>query len=90
MHDPEWTDEDRAWHLAWTAEDEGTCRGCGQPLDLVVTDDLREADKRLHTSTRVVWCVGCRGREQRQHDMHNGPEYERAGSRVVAEVREKG
>lgn len=32
MHEAPWTDEDRAWHLAYMAERDERCSGCGQPL----------------------------------------------------------
>lgn len=31
--EPLWTDEDRAWHLAYYAEVAEVCPGCGLPLD---------------------------------------------------------
>lgn len=31
--EPLWTDEDRAWHQAYSAELAEVCPGCGLPLD---------------------------------------------------------
>jgi hypothetical protein len=53
--EPLWTDEDRAWHLAYYAELAEVCPGCGHPLD--ECRDPKSAGKWRVVSQR---CEACR------------------------------
>jgi len=71
--EPEWTDKDRAWLLAYLAEQDETCKGCGNPLD-----ECR--DPKTAGRWRVVHqtCEACRVAEA---DADNQAEAARAGGK---------
>lgn len=54
VHDPEWTDEDRAWLLALLAERADTCPGCGHPADEAHN---RATERQWQVQTSV--CQAC-------------------------------
>jgi len=49
-----WTDEDRGWLLALRAEEQETCSGCGQPLDV-----CRDPKTAGTWTPRVDVCQAC-------------------------------
>lgn len=55
VRDPEWTDEDRAWHLAYQEDLDNRCPGCGNYLD-----ECRDPKTAGHWQVVAQTCEACR------------------------------
>lgn len=52
--DPEWTDDDLEWALAWRDDDRSRCSGCGQPK----SESFAKGNDNAYEATALA-CHAC-------------------------------
>jgi hypothetical protein len=55
VHAPDWSDEDRGWVLAFMADQDDICSGCGHYIS-----ECRDPNTMGQWSPREVTCEACR------------------------------
>lgn len=63
-----WSDEDRAWLLAWRAEQRESCPGCGNPIE-----ECRDPKTAGSWTPVVTTCQACLVAQAEMDNQNEGP-----------------
>lgn len=61
--DPEYTEQDRAWVIAWLTIEKDSCNSCGQPRSMMTKENTKAFDAKTWS------CHSCAAIEAKKRDM---------------------